>query len=50
MQLLALGIISEYLGRMYESIKARPIYIIERVYSVGEVQTGTALSMRQSGL
>ncbi len=32
-QLLALGIIGEYLGRMYESIKARPIYIIEQVYA-----------------
>ena len=31
-QLLALGIIGEYLGRMYESIKARPIYIVEQVY------------------
>jgi polyisoprenyl-phosphate glycosyltransferase len=31
-QLLALGIIGEYLGRMYESSKARPIYIIEQVY------------------
>ena len=32
-QLLALGIIGEYLGRMYESSKARPIYIIEQVYA-----------------
>jgi dolichol-phosphate mannosyltransferase len=31
-QLLALGIIGEYLGRMYEAIKARPIYVIEQVY------------------
>jgi polyisoprenyl-phosphate glycosyltransferase len=31
-QLLALGIIGEYLGRMYESVKARPIYVIEQVY------------------
>lgn len=31
-QLLALGIIGEYLGRMYEAIKARPIYIVEQVY------------------
>ncbi len=31
-QLLALGIIGEYLGRMYETTKARPIYIIEQVY------------------
>jgi len=31
-QLLALGIIGEYLGRMYESVKARPIYIVEQIY------------------
>ena len=31
-QLLALGIIGEYIGRMYESVKARPLYIIEQVY------------------
>lgn len=31
-QLLALGLIGEYLGRMYEAVKARPIYIIEQVY------------------
>lgn len=31
-QLLALGIIGEYLGRMYEATKSRPIYIIEQVY------------------
>lgn len=32
LQLLALGIIGEYLGRMYESVKARPIYVIEQIY------------------
>ncbi len=31
-QLLALGIIGEYLGRMFEAVKARPIYIVEQVY------------------
>lgn len=31
-QLLALGVIGEYLGRMFEAVKARPIYIIEQVY------------------
>ena len=32
-QLLALGIIGEYLGRMFEASKARPLYIIEQVYA-----------------
>jgi glycosyltransferase involved in cell wall biosynthesis len=41
-QLLALGIIGEYLGRMYESTKARPLYIIEQVY----VQSGGRLTGR----
>ena len=31
-QLLALGVIGEYLGRMYESVKSRPIYLIEGIY------------------
>lgn len=31
-QLLALGVIGEYLGRMYESVKSRPIYVVEGVY------------------
>jgi len=30
--LFAFGILGEYLGRMYESVKGRPLYIIERVY------------------
>jgi glycosyltransferase involved in cell wall biosynthesis len=34
-QLLALGVIGEYLGRMYESVKSRPIYIVEQVYHRG---------------
>ena len=42
-QLLALGVIGEYLGRMYESIKASPIYIIEQVY---RQQNGRLLSQQ----
>jgi dolichol-phosphate mannosyltransferase len=34
-QLLALGVIGEYVGRMYESIKSRPIYVIEGIYPTG---------------
>jgi len=30
--LLAFGIIGEYIGRMYESVKGRPLYIIESIF------------------
>ncbi len=33
-QLLALGVIGEYIGRMYESVKSRPIYLIEGIYQM----------------
>lgn len=42
-QLLALGVIGEYIGRMYEAVKARPLYIIEGVYTGatgGDGETG----------
>ncbi len=30
-QLIVLGVIGEYIGRMYEQVKGRPLFIIERV-------------------
>jgi dolichol-phosphate mannosyltransferase len=30
--LLAFGVIGEYIGRMYESVKGRPLYVMESVY------------------
>jgi polyisoprenyl-phosphate glycosyltransferase len=37
-QLLSLGIIGEYLGRLFLEVKGRPIYVIEGVYEDGTVQ------------
>lgn len=38
-QLLSLGLIGEYLGRLFDESKARPIYLLEGVYGGGELTT-----------
>jgi len=34
MQLVTLGIIGEYLGRVYEEVKGRPLYLIRDIYGI----------------
>lgn len=37
-QLLSLGIIGEYIGRIYDEVKRRPIYVIRKIYGDEGVQ------------
>jgi hypothetical protein len=37
-QLLVLGVIGEYLGRMYEQVKGRPLFIIDQVIRSDRVE------------
>lgn len=37
-QLIAIGIIGEYLGRIYEEVKRRPLYIIDSTLGFGDSQ------------
>ena len=34
--LLMLGVLGEYVGRIYEEVKARPIYVIEQTFGVND--------------
>jgi hypothetical protein len=39
-QLVAIGILGEYVGRVYDEVKGRPTYIVDRFFNPPETRPG----------
>jgi ABC-type uncharacterized transport system permease subunit len=48
-QLMTLGIIGEYLGRVFNETKGRPLYLVERHLPSGSQSRGSALQTPRQG-
>ena len=40
MQLVAIGILGEYVGRVYDEVKGRPTYIVDRFFNPPAARAG----------
>lgn len=46
LQLMALGIIGEYVGRIYEEVKHRPLYVVRESHNVVTTNPDTGCAPR----
>ena len=40
-QLVAIGLLGEYLGRIYDEVKHRPLFIVQKTFGLEEKASGT---------
>jgi glycosyltransferase involved in cell wall biosynthesis len=40
-QLISIGVVAEYVGRIYREVQGRPLYLVDRLYGLEQTQPGT---------
>ena len=48
-QLICLGIIGEYLGRIYDEVKERPLFLVDKTWGLDEISRQSPTSLDSGG-